>query len=234
MSGSFTPLGRMARKAVRLTLPGWSWSGPEELPAPAVFLVHHQNLAGPIRAMALLPREPRLWVLAPFCDRRSCFEQYYDHTFTRRFGWPKAPAWAVSRLLSLLIPNLLAQFRVIPVWRGSMKLRDTLRMSTDALIQGQSILLCPDRDYASTSPEIGPLYDGFLALDRPYFRATGCHLPFIPLYCSASQKRLTAGTPLFFSGALPVQAEKAQLAQQLARAMNELGRQCGDVENGRA
>lgn len=230
MSGLYSPIGRLIRQAVRLCMSGWRWAGPETLPSPAVFLVHHQNLAGPIRAMALMPREARLWVLSPFCDRRACFDQYYGYTFTQRYGWPKVPAWMVSRLLSRLMPAFLRQFRVIPVWRGSLKIRDTLRQSTDALVQGRSILLCPDQDYSDDSPEVGALYDGFLHLERPYHKATGRHLPFVPLYCSAKQRRLLTGVPLFFSGDRPFQAEKAELARRLADAMNELGRMCGDIE----
>lgn len=230
MSGLYSPLGQLIRQGVRLGMPCWTCSGPEDLPSPAVFLVHHQNLAGPIRAMALMPREVRLWVLSPFCDRHSCFDQYYGYTFTQRYGWPKAPAWMVSRLLSVLMPAFLRQFQVIPVWRGSLKIRDTLRQSNDALARGQSILLCPDQDYASDAPEVGALYDGFLHLERPYHKATGQHLPFVPLYCSAKQKQLVAGAPLFFSGGQPFQAEKTDLARCLAASMNALGRMCGDVE----
>ena len=125
MSGLYTPFGRAARWVVRRALGPWTVQALEETPASAVFLVHHQNLFGPIHAMAFLPREVRLWVLSPFCDRKACFEQYYGYTFTRRFGWPRPAAWAVSRLLSFLLPGFLRQFRVIPVWRGSLDIRDT-------------------------------------------------------------------------------------------------------------
>ena len=50
-------------------------------------------------ALALLPDEPRPWVLHVFLDRHECFSQYYGYTFRKRFGWP-APAagrrWSVD------------------------------------------------------------------------------------------------------------------------------------------
>ena len=79
MSGLYTPFGRAARWVVRRALGPWTVQALEETPASAVFLVHHQNLFGPIHAMAFLPREVRLWVLSPFCDRKACFEQYYGY-----------------------------------------------------------------------------------------------------------------------------------------------------------
>ena len=224
MSALYSPLGRAARWVVRRTMGAWQVQAPEDLPAPAVFLVHHQNLFGPIHAMALLPRQVRLWVLAPFCDRRACFRQYYGYTFTRRFGWPRPAAWAVSRLLSLLLPGFLRQFRVIPVWRGSLDIRDTLRQSQQALAQGQSLLICPDQDYASSSDEVGALYSGFLHLERSYFKAAGAHLPFIPLCCRREDRTLVIGRPLSFTGEKPFREERDELALALARAMNELAR----------
>lgn len=226
---SYTLFGRLARRAVRLHYSEWRFSGPEDLPEPAVFLVHHQNLAGPVRAMALLPGEPRLWVLSPFCQRKSCFEQYYHYTFTRRFGLPGYAAWPLAQLLSRLMPAFLRQFQVIPVWRGSLKIRETLRQSGSALLRGESLLLCPDQDYASGTPEVGPLYDGFLHLDRPYFKASGQHLAFVPLFCSQARKELIAGTPMYLAGGRPFPRERAELAQKIAAAMNAMGHQAGDI-----
>lgn len=226
---SFTPFGRLARRVVGLRYAGWRFSGPEHLPEPAVFLVHHQNLAGPVRAMALLPGEPRLWVLSSFCQRKSCFEQYYRYTLTRRFGWPKGAAWPTAQTLSWMMPAFLRQFQVIPVWRGSMKIRDTLRQSNSALLRGESLLLCPDQDYASGTPEVGALYDGFLHLERPYFKAAGKHLAFIPLFCSQVRKELMAGTPVYLTGERPFSQEKADLTKRITAAMNEMGHRAGDI-----
>lgn len=88
MSGLYTPFGRAADGWCGRALGPWTVQALEETPASAVFLVHHQNLFGPIHAMAFLPREVRLWVLSPFCDRKACFEQYYGYTFTRVLGGP--------------------------------------------------------------------------------------------------------------------------------------------------
>lgn len=224
MSGLYTPFGRAARWVVRRALGPWTVQALEETPASAVFLVHHQNLFGPIHAMAFLPREVRLWVLSPFCDRKACFEQYYGYTFTRRFGWPRPAAWAVSRLLSFLLPGFLRQFRVIPVWRGSLDIRDTLRQSQEALAQGQSLLICPDQDYASNEDEVGALYSGFLHLERPYYKVTGEHLPFVPLCCRKEDKTLVIGRALSFTGGKPFRQERDELAQALAGSMNDLAR----------
>ena len=121
-----------------------------------------------------------------------------------------------------MLPGFLRQFRVIPVWRGSLDIRDTLRQSQQALAQGQSLLICPDQDYASTEDQVGQLYSGFLHLERPYFKATGRHLPFVPLCCRREDKALIMGRALSFTGEKPFRQERDELARALTQAMNEL------------
>ena len=45
------------------------FSPPEE---PCVYIVHHQNMNGPVHAVGLLPEQARLWVHYAFLKRASC------------------------------------------------------------------------------------------------------------------------------------------------------------------
>lgn len=219
--------GRVTKRLVAASLHGWRVELDQPPQGAAVLLVHHQNLSGPIHAMALLPFHVRLWALHVFSDRKSCFDQYYGYTFTRRFGWPRPLAFCAAGLLSLAVPGFLRWFQVIPVYRGSLKLKDTFRLSGQALAQGQPVLICPDRDYSSRDAQVGQLYEGFLQLDQPYFRATGQRLPFYPVYCSAVGRVLLVGRPVLVEGA--GKEARHQAAAKLEAAMNDLGARYGDV-----
>ena len=100
-----------------------------------------------------------------------------------------------------------------PLGRGS---------GQQALARGESLLICPDQDYASTGEQVGQLYSGFLHLERPYCKATGRHLPFVPLCCRRSDKTLVMGRALSFTGEKSFRQERDELARALTRAMNEL------------
>ena len=113
------------------------------------------------------------------------------------------------------------------MWRGSLDIRETLRQSQEALAQGQSLLICPDQDYASNEDEVGALYSGFLHLERPYYKVTGEHLPFVPLCCRKEDKTLVIGRALSFTGEKPFRQERDELAQALAGSMNDLARSAG-------
>ena len=101
---------------------------------------------------ALLPDEPRPWVLHVFLDRHECFAQYYGYTFRKRFGWPAPAAWAAAGVLSLTVPAVVRSFGAIPVYRSLKETRDMMEQSAQALLRGESIMLCPDVAYDSAAP----------------------------------------------------------------------------------
>lgn len=185
-----------------------------------VYVVHHQNLRGPVRAAAVLPKEVRLWILHVFCDRKSCFEQYCNYTFSRRLGWPKFAAFTAAGILSLAMPRLLRGLGAIPVYRGAKEIGRTMELSEAALLRGESLLICPDRDYASNSPRVGEMYRGFLHLEQMYYRKTGNRLAFVPLTCDEGGRRLVVGAPVFFKGDRPFAEESEMVINSLRDRMN--------------
>lgn len=228
MQGIFGLYARLIRAGWRALHPGWSVQGA--LPAgPAVLLVHHQNLFGPVCAEALLRPEPRLWVLQAFSDRRSCYRQYRQYTFSRRFGWPAPAAALAAGAACLAIPPLMHSLRAIPVCRGRREIMDTLRDSRCVLEKGGQVLICPDTDYASDDPELGAVYTGFFHLEKLWRRGGHGALPFVPLYCSRLRRRLVVGEPLYFPGERPFTEERGGMALRLQEEMNRMGRACGDI-----
>lgn len=217
------PFARRLRR-VLTALPGrWRLAGAPPLPGPCVYVVHHQNLAGPLAALTLLPGEPRPWVLQVFCGRRACFAQYYHYTFTRRFGLPRPLALPAAGLCALLVPGLVNGVGAIPVWRGARGgLRSTWRRSCAALAAGQSLIVCPDIDYASPSPATGAIYRGFFALGQEQQRRGGPPLPFVPAVCDKAGRRLVLGEPVTLRPGQPLARQKAEAAALLTARLNAL------------
>ncbi len=216
----------MYSRAVRVLrvlfrLEGWHAQGTPAS-APAVYVVHHQNMAGPIRAVAHLPLEAHVWALAPFCDAKACFHQYYGYTFTKRFGMPKPLAFICAKLVSGAVSGIVRGCGGIPVYRGSKDIVKTMHLSQQALEKGENILLCPDVDYSSSEAEIGAVYEGFLHLEKTYFRATGAHLAFVPVGLYAPTKTVRIGRPVLFEDGVSFARQKGQVALRLRRAITAL------------
>ncbi len=201
------------------------FSPPEE---PCVYIVHHQNMNGPVHAVGLLPEQARLWVHYAFLKRASCFEQFYGYTFTKRFHWPKVFAWPVAGVLSLVIPPVLNAFGAIPVHR-STGVFSTMRQSLVALENGESLIICPDVEYSSASAKVGDVYTGYLGLEKLYFRQCGQHIHFVPLFVSKSKKALVAGTHVVFRPTADFKRESARVSAMLRTQINMLATLYGDI-----
>lgn len=202
---------------------GWKAFGFQRLDVPSVYLVHHQNLFGPVHTLAVLPEEAHLWALAAFCDRKSCRRQYQDYTLTVRFGWPKILARPISFFLSWFVPGVMEAFGAIPVYRGSREIRKTMELSEKALRRGESLLICPDKDYTDRSPEVGSIYQGFLHLEKAYFRECQEHLAFVPVFCDQKKKQVIFGEAVQFSGKTSFVKERSQVVERLRDQWRRMG-----------
>jgi hypothetical protein len=196
----------------------------EEQPieSPAVYLVHHQNLRGPVLTMLWFKKTLRPWVLSVFCDRAACFKQYYDYTFTKRMGYPRLLARILAWLSSRWVSGMMPQLRAIPVFRGSKAIIRTFRQSLAALLAGEDLLICPDIDYTDKNPAMGDMYRGFLLLDRFFQRTTGRHLAFVPLHISVKPRCIHVGRPVAFPADKPYREEQTNVYDQIVREFQRL------------
>lgn len=208
------PYGKLflfCRWVVRLFMPTYRVVHPERLEEPAVYLCKHSDLQGIFTTIPWLPVPVRVWGLHVFCEVQTCYRHFRDITFSSRYGWPRWKAVLAARAASLGLPLLCRSARVIPVYRGSGQAIKTFRVSVEALVQGESLLIFPDKDYASQDSEVSDLYEGFLALDRFYYRRTKKHIPFIPLSANRTERTLTVHQPLRFQNV----SDKAEMAEMV-------------------
>jgi hypothetical protein len=216
--GFFWFLVRMTRRIVK------PYQVCQESPpvSPAVYLVHHQDLRGPFLSMLWFNDRLHPWGLSVFFDRRECFRQYYNFTFSKRLGVAKVfaaiPAYLLSRGVSAIMPIIGA----IPVYRGKQAIVQTFRQSVTVLEQGESILIAPDINYTEKKMAMGDMHRGFLFLDRFYARETGRHVPFIPLHVSKHAHCIFVGRPILFSAGTPFSDQQAAVHNKIKEEFQRL------------
>lgn len=226
----YGPFVRTLKVIFRGVRPGWTAEMRNDPNEPAVYIVHHQNMFGPLHAIGILPVEMHMWSLHNFCDHKKCFDQFYTFTYTKRYGWPRPVAWCMARLLSRIVPAILHSARVFPVYHDANSL-STMRKSMDALRRGESIVICPDIAYDDPSPAMGEMYPGFLLLSRMYAHAQdGKALPYVPVYASKKLRKVVCGEPLRFKVTPDFADRQAEMETSLRDAVNSLGCECGDIE----
>ena len=219
---------RFNRSLVRIAFPKYNVQLPETLNEPVVFVSHHQNLFGPFVMLNSFPETVRTWMLHDFLDQRACYKQYADFTFTERFGWNKYLAKLIALPISFFIPKLLKSGRGIPVYRGTREILQTFRTSVETLESGNPIAIFPDVDYSDTSSTVNELYDGFLYLEKYYFKKTGKHICFIPAYVSKNLKTIVAEQKIYFRDEADFKTERKVVLQKIQDNLNMLARKCGE------
>ena len=192
--------------------------------APSVFIVHHQNMSGPIHALLTLPVEAHIWVYRVFFDRSECYHQYMDYTFTKRFGMPKILAAPLAFILSLAVPGIMGSFSAIPVNRSSRDIIKTFQLSHKALMAGENLIISPDVDYDDDSRSMGEMYTGFFHLEKNYYKETGKHLSFVPMSYNTQKHTLFIGDEIKFNDDTPYSAQKEQVALRIRDAINNINK----------
>ena len=190
--------------------------------APSVFIVHHQNLSGPVHALLTLPVQAHIWVYRVFFDQAECYKQYMDYTFTKRFGMSKALAAPLAFIVSLAVPNIMGSFSAIPVHRSSRDILKTFQLSQKALQNGENLIISPDVNYDDDSRSMGQIYTGFFHLEKTYYKETGKHLSFVPISYNTKKRTLYISDAIKFDDATPYAVQKEQIAEKVKEAINSI------------
>lgn len=225
MEKEFGPVLRFLRGIVRLFIPTYRLDQESipDLSQPTIFVSHHENLRGPLKIIIWTTIFMRIWVLAKLTDPKACYQHFVDYTFTQRFHIPKPIAKLLAFPAAWIVAFFLKQARVIPVYRGSRQLKKTFTTSLQALEERVPVTIFPDVDYQSKDQPVGKIYEGFLHLEKLYYRKYHHHIQFVPLYANRKTHKIYCGQAVTFQGPKEdFRQERDQVAQKLQDQLNQL------------
>lgn len=217
----FGPLFLLCRAYWRLThrrQPVFGMENVGEL--PAVFIGRHQNMYGPVEIMAWVPMKFRVWTLYKFMSVKECYKHYAGYTLSVRKGFSPALSKVFAAVFSPFVTAFFRSMGGISVYRGQKNVIDTFRDSVNALSDGQSILIMPERDYMDNSSDAGELYNGFVHIAQMYHKATGKALSFYPVYPCRENGSIYVEKPIDFNPAKPFRAERERIVEALMKELN--------------
>lgn len=212
---------RVCRALLRAVTPTWRVEGAPAPEEATVYLVQHRYFQGPVRTLIWFDRRVHIWALSSFFNWKESAARYRTLTFGKKLHWPAPLAWAAAAPTAAVLRAILLSNGAVPVYRGSRRIVETFEQSLSLLLQGESILICPDRDYENTSGD-GAFYEGFLKLDQMFFRRCGRHVAFVPLLTCGERRRICRGAPVYFTDAQPYGKEKHQVMAQLTESWRQL------------
>lgn len=215
----------MLRKGARLIIKPHQLIGKKVLPRPAVILVRHNDLKGPIHAFLSLPDVPHVWVLDRFFSFRQCYEQYRCYTFSVRQGKKIKPFSLKAFIAAAVVVPLVKASGAVAVYRGKREIFQTLEESLKLLKQGHTIVIAADKDYADTLSPVKEIYTGFFRLEQLYYDSTGEHIPFIAVNFQKNGSMICSET-MYFSDEIPFRPQRKILTAKIIDFFNESDSLC--------
>lgn len=212
------------RGFLRFITPRFEVEPLPEYDGPVVYVSHHQNLKGPYYIHLWMTEYyfMRTWVFGNLYYQEACYDHYVNYTFTERYGWPEWLAKAVAYPASYYVSALMKSGRGIPVYRKSRKIINTFKETAEAMEKGEDILIFPDVDYSSDEDEVSDIYQGFLNIEKYYYRNTGRHVNFVPLLAVEDSRKIVNGPPVRFEEGIDFIDQRADKAKELQETMNQL------------
>ena len=187
---------------------------------PCVYLCRHLNLHGALTIGKCATFDMQTYVLHVFTNRKTCFEQFYNYTFSRRCNRRKAFALLPSFICSLFVPLICNKEQTIPVYRNGAEAVKTIKASLSALKSGKCLLIFPNVDYTNSSKsEEHNIYDGFLLLEKFYFKSENKHLKFIPLIIDDRLKTVCEKPAISFTNDIPFEKEMPIVTKKIIDAI---------------
>ncbi len=192
---------------------------------PVVFLCNHGEFYGPMACRMYIPVPIRPWAVASMMhDKKSVAQYVYENTTSHQDGMPEIEKRILARMAAWLSVNVMGQLECIPVYRDSpMKLRETFRLTIEAMEAGDNILIFPENpDNKYPREGMGDLSPGFVMLADLYWKRKGKRMRFLPMYADKSSRTITFGKIFEFNPENKLKDEQERVVAETLRQVRTL------------
>ena len=157
-------------------------------------------------------------------DQAQVTEYVYENTFSKLTRLPLFVRKTLARFIGWLSVTVMNQIESIPVYRGSpMKLRETVRMSIEALEAGDNLLIFPEsQDGIYERTGVGKISPGFLMLAEAYWKKTHKKMRMLPLYANKENRTVTFGTTVTYEPENGFQQEQVRVVEEVTAQILEM------------
>ena len=188
--------------------------------AAKVYVARHLDMHGVATVLKSANFDMHPFMLSNFFTVKGAFNQYFNYTFSKRVKRKKFFALIPAAVCSLLVPPMAKSSAAIPVNRNSAKSVSTLKAALKHLLKGESVIVFPDVNYTDKSSSVGDIYEGFLLLEKPYFKATNRHLEFTPLFITEKTHSVEEKESVFFDSGESVKEQIKKVSDKIKTSLN--------------
>ena len=202
---------------------------------PLVFLCNHGEFYGPMACKIYVPVPIRAWAVASMMHDKKAVTQYiYENTTSRQEGMPEIEKRILARMAAWLSVNVMGQLECIPVYRDSpLKLRETFRLSMEAMEAGDNLLIFPENpENKYPSEGIGELSPGFVMLADIYWKRKGKRMRMLPMYADKKKRRILFGNILEFNPDNNLKDETERIVRETTAQIRAMAEGKAEEEKG--
>lgn len=195
---------------------------------PLVFLCNHGEFYGPMACKIYVPVPIRAWANATMMfDKKSVSQYIYENTTSHQEGMPEFEKRILARMAAWLSVNVMGQLECIPVYKESpLKLRETFRLTLEAMEAGDNILIFPENPEQKYPREgIGDLSPGFVMLADIYWKRKKKKLRMLPMYADKKHRKIIFGEVFEYNPENPLKDEQERIVKEALRQIRTIAGQ---------
>lgn len=190
----------------------------EKPESPCIFVSNHARIYGPISWQLYSIENIAIWTAYDVIFYPEAKEYMYSYIMHAENKKPRFFYRFVATAGGKILTSLMSSVDTIPVYMGSRKIIETLNMSVQALENGVSIAIMPEKENKRDNDYIFGFFDGFVYVAKKYYEKTGKKIAFYPSYLCVQHKTLTAGKPIYYDPAL----SNAETAEKIRAAIYDI------------
>ncbi|MBR5342872.1 MAG: hypothetical protein IK149_03110 [Oscillospiraceae bacterium] len=205
---------RIIRFLIDLFFPRMQIFGLEKLPdEPCIVVGNHSQMNGPLVSELRLDFPHETWCAGELMRWNEAADYAYTDFWSFKPRWTRPFFRLLSRLITPLCVCLFNNAHTIPVYHD-VRLRQTFRQSVDALADGESLVIFPEKN-APGNHILYAFQDKFVDTARFYHNKTGKSLSFVPLYIAPRLRGAWFGSPVRFDPEAPAARERERICDLL-------------------
>ncbi len=191
----------------------WECDKPKN--GPAVFIANHLGALGPILIMTNFEIRVYPWIISDMIDPKKQIPYLCKDFLEKELHLNHTLSIGVAHIISQIINPLFRTINVIPVYKNSKKIKETLSITLDLLLKASYILIFPEDPALQPIDGIKSFMTGFVKLGELYYKETCNFLPFYPTFISKKSSKIIISQPIFYKPDINYMIQKNKICNFL-------------------
>jgi hypothetical protein len=198
---------------------------------PVVFLSNHATRYGPTAMHVYFPGKHRIWVLSSLFYVKTFSNHMMVYWFPNVRGLIRILCRIFTLILAPIGPFFYKSMEAIPVYRMSLKLKDTYDKTVETLIEGKNVVIFPESRESSVEYKfVNNLQNGFFRFASTYYLKTGKRLLAYPVYCCKELNIISVGKPYEYDPDINMKEQSLTVMKYIQDSIEELAKSLPEHE----